>query len=148
MIEFENGTKAYLFDIKTEIAADSDKNAWDLQTWRNFYNGIELKKQETYVTRRTLYNVLGVIKGETLMNAIATSYPGLADQLKPSEGGVDISHRDFDLLTPRFVDAGVITQDDADLIAALAYTEDQRYKLRNLPQPREVYIKTALERLP
>ena len=147
MSKFDRGIADYHSDMESEISADSEKSAWDLQTWLNFYNGLELKKQETYITRRTLYGVLGVIKGETLMGAIASTYPGLADQLKVSEGGVDVNHRDFETLTPQFVTAGVIDQDDADLIEALAYTEGQRYKLRNLPLPREVYIKSALERL-
>lgn len=156
--EFSKTAVAILPFIEDAIAEDSSRSSWDASQWRVWFNEVGIYPIDFTVTRKTLMDKLGVVKTQILLEKIRSSpVPDLADQLKVSEGGVNINHGEWDAMTVMFVDADpvdpetdtsmMILQSDVDAIGDLAYDNIPRYTALGIGSPREAAVNCALELL-
>lgn len=134
----------YRDDINSEISADPSKNSWGVDEWFGFYVNLTFVSEDFDLTRKDIFGILGVIKGEAIFSAIKVSYPELADQLKVTEGGVNINHPDFDVISGELVTNGTVTQEDVDLIKTLGIKQKQTWESKGLPELKVGHIQSAL----
>jgi len=137
------GIDSYVTDMQGEIASDAGKASWTMDQWKTFYNEDEVGAADFTLTKQTLFRLYGLAKGTAVVSAIEAGYPALANQLKMSEGGINMKYAsvsDFAAVVDPLVTAGTITQDDADDLQALGQTVNPRWKIRVLPEPFERYL--------
>ena len=147
MAKFEAEAALYTTDMQVAISLDAAKAAWTAPQWRTWYmEEVEGAKDYT-LTRKEVFGILGIVKGKAVMDAIRTINEDLADQMKVSEGGVNINHPDFATMVASLVGGGTVTQAEADSIGDLAKQTASRNVLKKLPAPREAILIPAVQGL-
>jgi len=137
--------REYVAAYRDYIVSHADRDHWSDDEWYDWFSELVISPGDYNLTRKDIFNLLGVIKGSLLMSAIRASYPDLADQLKVSEGGININHPDFSLIADGMVSSDVVTQDDVNLISTLTKNEHPRWKTLGLPELKLGHIQSALK---
>ena len=135
----------YTANMKAEIADDATVADRTVKEWRRFYSETVSEVTETTFTRKTLFDILGPSRTESVLQQAAETHPFFVDQLKVSEGGVNLAHSSTpDFLTDIVAD-GILTEAEALLIQAQAFGEGPRWQLRGLTKPNESTLSKALK---
>jgi len=135
----------YTEAIIAAVTADETRELWSLSQWRSYFlETVTEIPAGTKITSTGILAALGPVTGATLVSGIEGANAVVGKLLSPSEGGLDVTHKDAATFFAQLIAGGLATQEQIDAVLESCETVRPRYALLGLPDPRERIIKQAL----
>lgn len=134
--------------IQSAITEDATRSGWSLSEWRAYLlESVVAVPKGTRLTRKTLLAALGPLEGVQVFDALTALSPTLAEEMRSSEGGVDITHPQAAQFIESLVKGKVATEDQIATVMDVLKQSQTRAAYHGVGDPKERYIRAALQEL-
>jgi hypothetical protein len=133
--------------MQAKIAETDAAGSWTVEQWMTWYQEKVQASQSFQLSRKGLYKRFGVARGLAIWRAVHSSYPELAEDMV-AEGGLDLGDAvegDLETIMGPLVTNSLITQEEADELAALTVTTVERWQAMGLREPKHKHISKAIQ---